>query len=130
MYPSTRTPLRISRLSPALFDLSRSDQPWIVCPTCRTWQRLRRATGGKVITPHRRSPSDEHERRDFELIAATGGTLPRCPDAARLVEVDLTQAQWRAKLAHTPHDTDIRHATRTHACAAPPIPTPVFRLAG
>lgn len=127
MHPSTRPALRISRLSPSLVDLSRAGQPWIVCPACRTWQRLRRAKGGKVIAPHRRAPRDEHERRDFRIVEMTGGTLPRCPDAARLVEVDLTPAQWRARLVDVPRDADARRATRVHPSLTPPLPTPIFR---
>jgi hypothetical protein len=129
MYPSKRPPLSISRLSPALVAFPATGQPQIVCPTCRTWQPLRRATGGKVITPHRRTPRDANERREFTLIEITGGTLPRCPDAARLVELDLSPAQWRARLLLTPRDAEARRATHVHPRPTPPIPTPVFRLA-
>jgi len=130
VYPSSRPPLHISDFSPALVDLSRTGQIWVVCPTCRTWQRLRRAKGGKVITPHRCAPRDEHERRGLRLIEMTGGTLPRCPDAARLVEVNLTPAQWRARLMDMPRDADMRRANRAYPCSTSPVPTPVFRPVG
>jgi hypothetical protein len=129
MYPSKRPPLVLSRLSPALVAFPVTGRHVLVCPTCGTWQSLRHATGGTVITPHRRRPRDEHERRDFDLIETTGDRLPRCPDAARLVHIDLNPAQWRARLANVPRDASTRRAARVHPRPTAPVARPVFRLA-
>jgi hypothetical protein len=130
MRPTKRPPLRISTLSPAQVAVPEQGPITILCPTCHTWRVLRRAQGGKVIAPHRRSPRDAAERELFDLIEATGGTLPRCPDAARLITLDLTPLQWRTRLARTPRDADNRRATRVHTRPAAPTITPLYQMAG
>ena len=72
-----RPPLAASTLAPNLLMLSPGSRPVLACPDCGTWRVPRRG----MLPAHR--GSDE---------------VARCPGSGQRVTIDLTPAEWQARL--------------------------------
>ena len=103
-----RPPLAISDLAPSLVMLSpASPKPVLACPDCRTWRIPARG----MLPAHR---------------AADG--ITRCPGSGQRVRIDLTAAEWRARLDAAVREAGLRRGSRVHRGARPPVAPPVFRI--
>jgi hypothetical protein len=80
----------------------------IACPSCQTWRVPRRG-----MLPAHRAADD----------------VTRCPGSGLRVQVDLTAAQWQARLHAAARQAGLRRGSRVHLGARPPVPPPVFRIA-
>lgn len=105
-----RPPLRVSELPPNLVSLHPGEPRLVQCPGCGRWQK----------------PHDGGLRR--HTTGLDRGQV--CPESGRRVWFDLTAAQWRAALEIAARDAARRRGSRVAQKASPPVPPPVFRLAG
>ncbi len=103
-----RPPLAASMLTPNLLMLAPDARPVLACPDCGTWRVPRRG----MLPAHR---------------AADGVT--RCGGSGQRVVIDLTPAEWRARLDAAVREADVRRGSRVHRGARPPVAPPVFRIA-
>jgi hypothetical protein len=103
-----RPPLAASALTPNLLMLSPGSRPVLACPDCGTWRVPRRG----MLPAHR---------------AADGVT--RCGGSGQRVVIDLTPAQWRARLDAAVREAAARRGSRVHRGNHPPVARPVFRIA-
>jgi hypothetical protein len=108
MRPNGRPVLAASELAPNLLMLVPGARPVLACPDCGTWRVPRRS----MLPAHR---------------AADGVT--RCSGSGQLVRIDLTPAEWQARLHAAVREAGLRHGSRVHRGARPPVPPPVFRIA-
>jgi hypothetical protein len=102
-----RPPLAASTLTPNLLMLSPGSRPVLTCPDCGTWRVPIRG----MLPAHR---------------AADGVT--RCGGSGQRVVIDLTPAQWRARLDVAVREAGLRRGSRVHRGARPPVAPPVFRI--
>jgi hypothetical protein len=109
MKPNGRPVLLASELAPNLLMLSPGSRPVVACPDCGTWRAPRR-----TMLPAHRAPDE----------------ITRCPGSGQRVQIDLTTAEWQARLRAAVRDAGLRHGSRVHRGAHPPVPPPVFRLSG
>ena len=100
--------LAVSELPPNLLMLTPGSPPVLACPDCGTWRVPRRG----MLPAHR---------------AADG--VSRCAGSGQRVRIDLTPAQWQARLASAVREAGLRRGSRVHRGARPPVPPPVFRIA-
>jgi hypothetical protein len=102
-----RPPLAASELPPSLLMLAPGTRPVVACPDCGTW----RVPARGMLPAHR--AADE---------------ITRCGGSGQRIRVDLTTAEWQARLAAAVRETGQRHPTRVHRTGRPPAAPPVFRL--
>jgi hypothetical protein len=95
-------------LPPNLLMLSPGSRPVLACPDCGTWRVPRRG----MLPAHR---------------AADG--VARCAGSGQRVVVDVTSAQWRARLDAAVREAGLRRGIRVHRGSNPPAAPPVFRIA-
>ena len=103
-----RPPLAASELAPSLIMLTPGTRAVVACPDCGTWRVPRRG----MLPAHR---------------AADG--ITRCPGSGQRVRIDLTAAEWRARLDAAVREAGLRRGSRVHRGARPPVAPPVFRIA-
>ena len=101
-----RPPLAVSTLPPNL--LMFLPRPALACPDCGSWRALRRG----MLPAHR---------------AADGVT--RCGGSGQRVVIDVTPAEWRARLDAAVREAALRRSNRVHRGSRPPVAPPVFRIA-
>ena len=107
MRPNDRPVLLASTLTPNMLMLHPGARPVLACPDCGTWRIPRRG----MLPAHR---------------AEDGVT--RCVGSGQRVRIDLTPAEWAARLRIAARDAALRRGSRVHRGARPPAPTPIFRL--
>ena len=100
--------LAVSELAPNLLMLCPGARPALACPDCGTW----RVPSRGMLPAHR----------------ATDG-ITRCPGSGQRVRIDLTAAEWRARLDAAVREAGLRRGSRVHRGARPPVAPPVFRIA-
>ncbi len=103
-----RPPLAASTLTPNLLMLSPGSRPVVACPDCGTWRVPRRG----MLPAHR---------------AADGVT--RCGGSGQRMVIDVTPAEWRARLDAAVREAGLRRGSRVHRGSRPPVAPPVFRIA-
>jgi hypothetical protein len=108
MRPNGRPVLAVSELAPNLLMLCPGARPVLACPDCGTW----RVPSRGMLPAHR---------------AADG--ITRCPGSGQRVRIDLTAAEWRARLDAAVREAGLRRGSRVHCGARPPVAPPVFRIA-
>lgn len=108
MKPNGRPVLAVSELSPNLLMLTPGSRPVLACPDCGTWRMPRRG----MLPAHR-----------------TADEVTRCPGSGQRIRVDLTPTEWRARLDAAAREAGLRHGSRVHRDAHPPVAPPVFRIA-
>jgi hypothetical protein len=59
-----------------------------------------------------------------------GDGVRRCPGSGQRVLIDLSFPQWRARLDVAVREAALRRAVPVQRKAVPPVPPPVFRMAG
>jgi hypothetical protein len=84
------------------------DRPALACPCCGAWRAPRRG----MLPAHR---------------AADG--ISRCAGSGQKVAVDLTAAEWRARLEAGAREAGLRRGSRVHRASRPPVAPPLFRIA-
>ena len=109
MRHNSRPPILTSEIFPNLLMLAPNVRPVLSCPDCGTWRVPQRG----MLPAHR---------------AADG--ITRCPGSGQRVRIDLTTAEWRARLDAAVHEAGLRRGSRVHRGARPPVAPPVFRIAG
>ena len=107
MRPNGRPVLATSELTPNLLMLYPGTRPVLACPDCGTWRVPQRG----MLPAHR----------------AVDG-VSRCAGSGQRVVIDLTPADWQARLDLAVRDAGLRHGSRVRRAACPPIPAPVFRV--
>jgi hypothetical protein len=107
MRPNGRPPVAASTLPPNALLLAPGSRPVVTCPDCGTWRMLRRG----MVPAHR-----------------AAGEVSRCPGSGQRLIMDLTVAEWRARLDAAARDAALRRGSRVHRSGAPPVTPPVFRL--
>jgi len=108
MKPNGRPVLAASELAPSLIMLTPGTLAVVTCPDCGTW----RVPGRGILPAHR---------------AADG--ITRCAGSGQRVRIDLTAAEWRARLDAAVREARLRRGSRVHRGACPPVAPPVFRIA-
>lgn len=108
MRPNGRPMLAASELAPNLLMLSPGCRPVLACPDCGTWRVPQRG----MLPAHR---------------AADG--VARCAGSGQRVTIDLTPAEWQARLDAAVREAGQRRGSRVHRGGRPPVAPPVFRLA-
>jgi hypothetical protein len=106
-----RPPLRASELPPNLVMFTGSlaaSLAAIACPSCQTWRVPRRG----MLPAHR-----------------TTDDVTRCAGSGQRVRIDLTPAEWQARLHAAVREAGLRRGSRVHRGARPPVAPPVFRIA-
>jgi hypothetical protein len=88
--------------------LSPASRPVLACPDCGTWRVPRRG----MLPAHRASDM-----------------VTRCPGSGQRVTIDLTPAQWQARLDAAAREAGLRRGGRVHRGGHPPAAPPVFRIA-
>ncbi|KWX02748.1 hypothetical protein TH66_13470 [Carbonactinospora thermoautotrophica] len=102
-----RPVLLASTLPPNRVSLYPGERPQVACPDCGRWRFLRRG----MLVPHR----------------ADDG-VSRCPGSAQRVVIDLTPAEWQARLREAARHAGQRRSMRVQRKPQPPVPPPVFRM--
>jgi hypothetical protein len=102
-----RPPLAASTLAPNLMMLSPASRPTLACPGCGTWRVPRRG----MLPAHR--ASDE---------------VTRCPGSGQRVTIDLTPAEWQARLDAAVREAGLVRGSRVRRGGHPPVAPPLFRL--
>lgn len=110
MRDNGRPALLASKMPPNLLDLRPGWRPLVACPDCGIWRTLKRG----MILPH---SGPEH------------ADARRCPGSAQRVIVDVSVAEWQARLAEAVAHTALRRGSRTVRTPKPPMPTPMHRIA-
>jgi hypothetical protein len=108
MRPNGRPPVAASTLPPNALLLAPGSRPVVTCPDCGTWRMLKRG----MVPAHR--SADE---------------VARCPGSGQRLVMDLSVAEWRARLDAAARDAALRRSSQVHCSGHPPTPPPVFRLA-
>ena len=103
-----RPPLAVSELPPNLLMLTPGSRPVLACPDCGTWRVPRRG----MLPAHR---------------AADG--VSRCAGSGQRVRIDLTPAEWQARLRAAVREAGLRRGSRVRRGARLPVPPAVFRIA-
>jgi hypothetical protein len=96
-----------SKLSPSLIMLAPGTRAVVACPDCGTW----RVPARGMLPAHR--AADE---------------VTRCDGSGQRIRIDLTPAEWQARLAAAVREAGQRHAVRVHRSGRPPTAPPIFRL--
>ena len=109
MKPNGRPVLLASDLTPNSLMLHPGSRPVLACPDCGTWRIPRRG----MLPAHR---------------AADG--VSRCAGSGQRVRIDLTAADWQARLRTAVREAGLRRGSRVHRGARPPVAPPVFRITG
>jgi hypothetical protein len=109
MRDNGRPALLASTTIPSLLMLYQGTRPVVACPDCGTWRMPRRG----MLPAHR--AADEHSR---------------CPGSGQRVTIDLTPVQWMENLRIAAREAAGRRAAPIRRRGNPPVPRPVFRLAG
>jgi hypothetical protein len=107
MRPNGRPVLMASTLAPNLLMLF-PVRPVLACPDCGTWRVPRRG----MLPAHR---------------AADGVT--RCVGSGQRVLVDLSPAEWRARLDAAAREAGQRRGSRVHGGGRRSVAPPVYRIA-
>jgi hypothetical protein len=107
MRPNGRPMLAASELTPNLLMLFPGSRPVLACPGCGTWRVLRRS----MVPAHR--SADE---------------VSRCPGSGQRVVVDLSPAEWLARLQAAVRETAQRRPSRVYRGACTPVTPPVYRI--
>jgi hypothetical protein len=107
MRANWRPVLAVSELAPNLLMLCPGSRPVLACPDCATWRIPSRG----MLPAHR-----------------TADGVTRCAGSGQPVLIDLTPAEWRARLDAAVRETGLRHGSRVHRGAHPPVTPPVFRI--
>lgn len=107
MRDNGRPVLLASSLTPNLLMMHPGARPVVACRDCGTWRVPRRG----MLPAHR---------------AADGVT--RCPGSGQRVTIDLTPAEWQARLRAAVREAALRRGSRVHRDARPPVALPVFRI--
>lgn len=85
------------------------------CPVCDCWHRLGRGgrgSSGRLLWPH------------------TANDGIRCPGSGQPIVVNLSQAEWLARLDEAIRDAARIRAARVHPKAQPPVAPPLCRMTG
>ena len=106
MRPNGRPPLAVSTLPPNL--LMFLPRPALACPDCGSW----RVPARGMLPAHR---------------AADG--VARCSGSGQRVVIDVTPAEWRARLDAAVREASLRRSNRVRRGSRPPVAPPVFRIA-
>lgn len=108
MRHNNRPRVLASALPAHQLSLHAGEPPQFVCVDCGRWTLLRRG----IALTHR-----------------AAGSHARCAGSGQRVTIDLTPAQWTARLAEATRNAALRRAARVHRKAAPPTPPAVHRIA-
>ncbi len=108
MRDNGRPVLLASSLTPNLVMIYPGARPVVACPDCGTWRVPRRG----MLPAHR---------------AADG--VSRCAGSGQRVTIDLTPAEWQARLDAAVREAAQRRGSRMHRGSRPPVAPPVFRIA-
>ncbi len=108
MKPNSRPVLAASELAPNLLMLCPGARPVLACPDCGTWR-----VPSRGMLPAHRAADD----------------ITRCPGSGQRVRIDLTAAEWRARLDAGVREAGLRRGNRVHRGPRPPVAPPVFRIA-
>lgn len=108
MRHNDRPPIAASELAPNLLMLSPGSRPVLACPDCGTWRVPQRG-----MMPAHRAADD----------------VTRCPGSGQRIRIDLTPAEWQARLGAAVREAGLRRGSRVHRGGRPPAPSPIFRIA-
>ncbi|MFJ4672806.1 hypothetical protein [Kitasatospora purpeofusca] len=118
---SSLPPLKLSTLLPSHYNLRPDEVNTVACPDCQTWQRI---MGDKTKTIR------DHYSTDLsgaELGAGQRDT--RCPSARRIVEIDVTIAQWAQQVEEGSTQVAARRPTKVLRKVPTPKPAALHQLA-
>lgn len=87
MRHNERPAMPTSSFTPNMLSLYAGEPPMVACPDCGRWRGLRRG----MLAPHR----------------ATDGVI-RCPGGGQRIRIDLTPAEWQARLREAQRKTETR----------------------
>ncbi len=105
-----RPPILACELTPNLLMFCTGGLPAVACPDCGTWRVPRRG----MLPAHRGGRGSEAGLR--------------CPGSGQRVRLDLTSAEWAARLRTAAREAALRHGSRAQRGARPPVAPPVFRI--
>ena len=104
-----RPPILASELTPNLLMFC-TGLAAVACPDCGTWRVPRRG----MLPAHRGGRGNEADLR--------------CPGSGQRVRIDLSSAEWAARLRSAAREAALRHGSRVQRGGRPPVPPPVFRI--
>ncbi|MFF2123483.1 hypothetical protein ACFVXH_39765 [Kitasatospora sp. NPDC058184] len=120
---SALPPLKLSTLRPHLYNIRPGEVTTVVCPDCRTWQRIMGIEGGtRTIRDHYST-----DLSGAELEAGQRDT--RCPSARRIVEIDVLLARWARDIEEGSTETAARRPTTVLRKVKAPTPRAVLHIA-
>ncbi|MEU3564156.1 hypothetical protein [Kitasatospora sp. NPDC006786] len=120
---SALPPLKLSTLRPHLYNLRPDEVATMVCPDCRTWQRIMGIEGGT------RTIRDHYSTDLSGAELAAGQRDARCPSARRIVEIDVLLARWARDIEEGTTETAARRPTTVLRKVKTPVAPAVLHIA-
>ncbi|MEW2353047.1 hypothetical protein [Spirillospora sp. NPDC029432] len=116
-----RPPILASSVAPNLLSMSEHGCTLIACPSCGVWKSIKRG----MVTAHRApyEPGAEAWPAEFRP------PRQRCAGSGQRVRLDLSVAEWEARLADASRQAGQRRRTRVIPRPKPPVAPSVRQLA-